>query len=177
MSFLPIMSRSLLSRPLSGKPGAIAFLARFGTPLVSFVYIGQRDPAGAQQRRSSHFVAQSGRSIPRRSSPMIKHIAGIVFVFVVTAFAWVVLGTTVAVRTGTQDDALRGEVGQLWGTPQKQTAPVISYEVQKSPPKPPVVTATPAAGGPKTVPGNAIPPAPNGVGTGPGTASGERVVT
>src|SRR5262245_64423611 len=84
---------------------------------------------------------------------MIKHIAGIVFVFVFTAFAWVVLGTTVVVRTGTQDTALRGEVGQLWGTPQRQKAPTLSYEIPRPVPKPVAV---------QTVPGNAIPPTPPG---------------
>ena len=99
---------------------------------------------------------------------MVKHIAGIVFVFVFTAFAWVVLGTTVVVRTGAQDDALRGEVGQLWGTPQKQSAPVVSYEAPKvSPPRPAAIA---------TVPGNAIPPVPNGVGSGSGAQSGDGIV-
>ena len=95
---------------------------------------------------------------------MVKQIAGIVFVFVFTAFAWVVLGTTVVVRTGTQDDALRGEVGQLWGTPQRQKAPTVTYEIPKPAPKPVAVT---------TVPGSAVPsvptatPIPNTTGSGP----------
>ncbi len=63
---------------------------------------------------------------------MIKRVAGIVVVFLCTAFAWFVLGTTVVVRTNTQDDALRGEVGQLWGTPQRQRAPTVGYEPTKT---------------------------------------------
>jgi hypothetical protein len=66
---------------------------------------------------------------------MIKRIAGVVLVFIATTFAWVVLGTTVAVRTSTQDGSLRSEVGQLWGSPQRQKAPSVSYEIPKPVPK------------------------------------------
>jgi hypothetical protein len=68
---------------------------------------------------------------------MVKRIAGVLVVFLGTAFAWVVLGTTVAVRTTAQDGALRGQVGQLWGAPQRQQAPTVSYEVPKPTPSRP----------------------------------------
>lgn len=57
---------------------------------------------------------------------MIKHIAGIVIVFIFTSFAWVILGTTVAVRTAQQDGSLRPDVAKLWGSPQRQQAPVVT---------------------------------------------------
>ena len=86
---------------------------------------------------------------------MIKHIVGVVLVFVATAAAWAVLGTTVAVRTSMQDGSLRSEVGQLWGMPQRQKAPSVTYETVKPAPKPAVVAAVP----------------PKGVGSGAGTAA------
>jgi hypothetical protein len=105
---------------------------------------------------------------------MVKQILGIVFVFVFTAFAWVVLGTTVVVRTGAQDNALRGEVGQLWGTPQRQSAPVVTYEVPKpEPPRPAAIRSVPGSAVPTTV---TAPPPANGVGTGSGASSGDGVV-
>lgn len=57
---------------------------------------------------------------------MIKHIAGIVLVFIFTSFAWIVLGTTVTVRTAQQDGSLRPDVAKLWGSPQRQRAPVVT---------------------------------------------------
>ena len=78
---------------------------------------------------------------------MIARIAGIVFVFLATSLAWIVLGTTVALRTDAQDGAIRSEVGQLWGTPQRQRAPSVAYRVD---PKAPAV----------------LRPVPNGVGSG-----------
>lgn len=57
---------------------------------------------------------------------MIKHIAGIVLVFIFTSFAWVILATTVTVRTAQQDGSLRPDVAKLWGSPQRQRAPVVT---------------------------------------------------
>lgn len=58
---------------------------------------------------------------------MIKRIAGIVFVFVCVAAAWLFLGATVEIRTRGQDSKLRGAVGQLWGVAQHQEAPSAFY--------------------------------------------------
>src|ERR1051326_7681085 len=62
---------------------------------------------------------------------MIKRMAAIVFIYLCIAAAWVVLGTTVAERTNTQDERLRSAVGQLWGTPQRQQAPKVYYQTVK----------------------------------------------
>ncbi len=59
---------------------------------------------------------------------MLGRMAAIVFIFFCTAAAWGVLGTTVMVRTNTQDASLKGAVGQLWGASQRQLAPRIHYE-------------------------------------------------
>jgi inner membrane protein involved in colicin E2 resistance len=58
---------------------------------------------------------------------MTKRIAAIVFIFLCITLAWVILGTTLAIRTSTQDNDLKGMVGQIWGKPQQQVAPTFSY--------------------------------------------------
>ena len=74
---------------------------------------------------------------------MVKHIAGIVIVFIFTSFAWVILGTTVAVRTAQQDGSLRPDVAKLWGSPQRQQAPVVT-SVPVVAPKPARAAKAPA---------------------------------
>lgn len=61
---------------------------------------------------------------------MVKRIAGIVFVFLCTAVAWLILGGTVSFRTETQDQKLRAAVGRIWGEPLRQQAPEFWYETQ-----------------------------------------------
>ncbi len=62
---------------------------------------------------------------------MLKRMAGIVFIFVCVTFAWLVLGSTVQFRTSSQDNKLRGAVGQLWGEPQRQAAPRAHYTTRE----------------------------------------------
>ncbi|MCC6742678.1 MAG: inner membrane CreD family protein [Acidobacteria bacterium] len=112
---------------------------------------------------------------------MIKHIAGIVFVFVVTSFAWVILGATVTVRTAQQDGTLRPEVAKLWGTPQRQRAPVVT-SIPAAAPKPAKAVKTArvetAAASPAPAPAQgaqALPPAaavPGTAAAAPSPASG-----
>jgi len=76
----------------------------------------------------------------------------VIFIFCCTAIAWLILGAAVTKRT---DDAKRAgtdAVGQLWGTEQRQRAPVFSYVVprqvevnpaEKTPPPPTGTEATP----------------------------------
>ncbi len=59
---------------------------------------------------------------------MISRMVAIVFIFLCTAGAWGILGSTVMMRTQNQDSTLKGAVGQLWGTPQRQAAPAVYYE-------------------------------------------------
>lgn len=58
---------------------------------------------------------------------MIKRIVAVVFVFACTSVAWLILGGTLKVRTDTQDNTLQRAVGQLWGKPQVQAAPIAYY--------------------------------------------------
>lgn len=62
---------------------------------------------------------------------MIKGMAAVVFIYLCIAAAWIILGTTVAERTNTQDERLKSAVGQLWGTTQRQPAPKVYYQTTK----------------------------------------------
>jgi inner membrane protein involved in colicin E2 resistance len=59
---------------------------------------------------------------------MVKRIIAIAFIFICTAVAWMVLGTTIFERTRGSDQQLRGRVGSTWGTNQAQRAPVAFIE-------------------------------------------------
>lgn len=61
---------------------------------------------------------------------MLKRIVAITFIYGCTALAWLVLGTTVTVRTHEQDSKLKRAVGQLWGTAQHQKAPEVYYKTK-----------------------------------------------
>ncbi len=59
---------------------------------------------------------------------MVKRIAAIVFVFVMTAVAWAILGSTIFYRTYEADSTLRGRMQSIWGAPHGQWPPTASYE-------------------------------------------------
>ncbi|MCI0623019.1 MAG: cell envelope integrity protein CreD [Acidobacteria bacterium] len=58
---------------------------------------------------------------------MIKRLIAIVFIYVCTVVAWMILGSTVMFRTDSQDQKMKGAVSQLWGTVQTQQAPSVYY--------------------------------------------------
>jgi inner membrane protein involved in colicin E2 resistance len=60
---------------------------------------------------------------------MAKTLAALVFIFVMTSVAWMILGGTTEIRSRTQDQRLKEAVGQLWGSVQKQRAPEVYYRV------------------------------------------------
>ncbi|MBU1318306.1 MAG: inner membrane CreD family protein [candidate division Zixibacteria bacterium] len=61
---------------------------------------------------------------------MAKRIGAVAFIFVFTSLAWLILGMSTNLRTSSQDQKLRKEVGQLWGDVQKQHAPdVFTIEI------------------------------------------------
>ena len=62
---------------------------------------------------------------------MVKRIGAIVVIYVCTVLAWVILGATIELRTGTQDQNLKTAVNQLWGTPQRQRAPQVYYQTHQ----------------------------------------------
>jgi len=61
---------------------------------------------------------------------MRKHISPLVFIFVCTSIAWIILGNITNLRTYRQDVKLKGIVGQLWGTIQRQQAPNVYYQTK-----------------------------------------------
>ncbi|MDP8246555.1 MAG: inner membrane CreD family protein [Candidatus Tritonobacter lacicola] len=61
---------------------------------------------------------------------MGKSLLAIIFIFICSTVAWVVLGTTVVVRTHEQDTKLKRAVGRLWGNAQRQKAPTVSYDAK-----------------------------------------------
>jgi inner membrane protein involved in colicin E2 resistance len=54
---------------------------------------------------------------------LLRHIAALIFIFVCTSIAWIILGGTVMDRTHQSDDELKGHVAATWGSPQEQTPP------------------------------------------------------
>jgi inner membrane protein involved in colicin E2 resistance len=62
---------------------------------------------------------------------MFKRIAAIGFIFVCTAIAWAILGTSIFVRTNDAQSGLSGRVASTWGAPQEQAPPVITREWQE----------------------------------------------
>ncbi len=60
---------------------------------------------------------------------MIRQIAALVFIFICTTIAWMILGGTISSRTGSSNEQLQGHVASTWGTPQEQTPPTAAYTI------------------------------------------------
>lgn len=58
---------------------------------------------------------------------MVARLFAILFIFLCTALAWAILGTSIASRAGTLQPVLRSKVSSTWGTPQTQTPPAARY--------------------------------------------------
>jgi hypothetical protein len=76
---------------------------------------------------------------------MIRRIITIAFVYLVAVAGWVFLAGTITYRTGNQDDSLKRDVQQLWGTPLEQRAPFAKLNVERKPVVAVVSTQTPPA--------------------------------
>ncbi len=61
---------------------------------------------------------------------MAKRIAAILFIFLCSTIAWVILGSTIFYRTYQAGSALSGRVASTWGAPHEQRPPTIAYERQ-----------------------------------------------
>jgi hypothetical protein len=60
---------------------------------------------------------------------VIKRIAAISFIFVCTSIAWIILGTTIFVRTNSPvSSELKSRVASSWGTAQQQSPPTACYK-------------------------------------------------
>ena len=62
---------------------------------------------------------------------MVKRIGAIIAIFVCTAAAWAVLGSTIFYRTYNAESGLSGRVASTWGAPQEQAPPSITHEWQE----------------------------------------------
>jgi inner membrane protein involved in colicin E2 resistance len=62
---------------------------------------------------------------------VVKRIAAIAFIFMCTALAWIILGSTIFARTYTLTPDLKSKVQSTWGTAQKQSPPKPIYRVVK----------------------------------------------
>jgi inner membrane protein involved in colicin E2 resistance len=61
---------------------------------------------------------------------MGKHILAIVIIYLVVVVAWAVLGSSIHVRTWESDTQLRDAVANLWGAPQQQSSPELTFKWQ-----------------------------------------------
>ena len=60
---------------------------------------------------------------------MLRQILALVFIFVCTTIAWIILGTTIFSRTYGANRQLQGRVASTWGTSQEQSPPTAHYTV------------------------------------------------
>ena len=61
---------------------------------------------------------------------MLKRILAIAVIFVGTAAAWCILGSTIFLRTESTTSSLSGRVASTWGDTQEQTQPDIHYLIE-----------------------------------------------
>jgi len=62
---------------------------------------------------------------------MLKRIVAIIAIFVCTAVAWAILGSTIFYRTYNAESGLSGRVASTWGAPQGQAPPSIARQWQE----------------------------------------------
>jgi inner membrane protein involved in colicin E2 resistance len=66
---------------------------------------------------------------PFEEKTVTKRIAALVFIFVCTSIAWIILGTTIFARTDSPlSSELKSRVASSWGTAQEQSPPTASYQ-------------------------------------------------
>ena len=58
---------------------------------------------------------------------MLRQIAALIFIFLCTTAAWLILGSTILYRTHSSDEQLKGHVGSTWGTTQEQAPPTATF--------------------------------------------------
>jgi inner membrane protein involved in colicin E2 resistance len=58
---------------------------------------------------------------------LLRQILALVFIFVCTTVAWVILGATIFARTYGSNEQLQGHVASTWGTAQQQSPPTATY--------------------------------------------------
>jgi inner membrane protein involved in colicin E2 resistance len=67
-----------------------------------------------------------------RTTHMVKKVLAIVAIFVCSCVAWMILGTSIYLRTENAGSVLSGRVASTWGQTQEQRPPAVSYAVQEA---------------------------------------------
>jgi inner membrane protein involved in colicin E2 resistance len=62
---------------------------------------------------------------------LLRQILALVFIFVCTTIAWIVLGSTIFSRTYGANQQLQGHVASTWGTSQEQSPPTAHYTISE----------------------------------------------
>jgi len=62
---------------------------------------------------------------------LLRQILALVFIFVCTSIAWVILGSTISSRTYGSNEQLQGHVASTWGTSQQQSPPTAAYSLSE----------------------------------------------
>lgn len=60
---------------------------------------------------------------------MTNRIVAIIFIFICSAIAWMILGTAINARTSTANNLLDGQVQSVWGAAQVQSPPSATYPI------------------------------------------------
>ena len=63
---------------------------------------------------------------------MVKRILAIIAIFGCSCVAWMILGTSIYLRTENAGSALTGRVASTWGETQEQHPPTVSYQVSET---------------------------------------------
>jgi len=63
---------------------------------------------------------------------MLKRLAAILFIFICSAIAWIILGATIFSRTYSLGERLDDRVASSWGNEQSQAAPTAAYLVKQT---------------------------------------------
>ena len=63
---------------------------------------------------------------------MVKRILAIIAIFACSCVAWMILGTSIYLRTENAGSALSGRVASTWGETQEQHPPSVSYQVPET---------------------------------------------
>src|SRR5262249_13467218 len=92
----------------------------------------QRKRHGTATKLPPSLPAAPTRLAGRRRRPgvmrSVLRLLAIAAIFAVTSIAWVVLGGVMTSRSGSQSSELRSRVADLWGQPQHQAGPALSFE-------------------------------------------------
>jgi len=72
------------------------------------------------------------RSTTTGGKTLLRQTLALVFIFVCTTIAWVILGTTIFSRTYGANQILQGHVASTWGTAQEQSPPTANFTVTEN---------------------------------------------